>query len=161
MGEGNGSAGKGARLFGHPMHPILTDFPIALWSISLLADLMGVWHDNALYRQFAFWNIAVGLVISVPTVVTGLFDFAAIPPGHPALKAATWHMWIMLSAASAYGGSLIARIGRLSSSGTSMEIAIGLSVLGLGLLLIGGWFGGEMVFRHGIGARARSDEKSG
>jgi uncharacterized membrane protein len=156
MPQENSSGGKGARLFGHPVHPILTDFPIALWSTSLLGDLMGVWQGQAVYRQFAFWAIALGLVIAVPAIVTGLIDYAAMPQGHPALKAATSHMWIMLSAATAYACSLIARIGQSSSSGLSIAIAIGLSVLGLCLLLIGGWFGGEMVFRYGVGSHGES-----
>ncbi|HET8926173.1 MAG TPA: DUF2231 domain-containing protein [Candidatus Acidoferrum sp.] len=158
MDQQSGSAGRGARLFGHPLHPMLTDLPIALWLISLLADLAALWQHRPIFRQFALWNIAIGLIASAPTIVAGLIDFAAIPPNHPALKAANWHMWIMLSAASAYGGSLIARL--TSSSTLSMGIAIGLSALGLGLLLVGGWFGGEMVFRYGLGSGDNSSPKS-
>ena len=154
------SVGKGARLLGHPVHPILTDFPIALWSTSLLGDLMGIWRGHAVYRECAFWAIAVGLIVAVPTIVTGLIDYAAIPQGHPALKGATWHMWVMLSAATAYGCSLIARIGRLSSFGFSIGIGISLSAVGLVLLIAGGWLGGEMVFHHGIGSRGGSGVKN-
>jgi len=160
MRQESSPAGRGARLLGHPVHPIMTDFPIALWSTSLLADLVGVWRGETVYRQFAFWAIAVGLIVAVPTIVTGLIDYAAIPQRHPALKTATWHMWIMLSAATAYTCSLIARIGHPSSSGFSIAIAIGLSVVGLCLLLIGGWFGGEMVFRQGVGSHDESDVKN-
>ncbi len=140
---------------GHPVHPLLTDFPIALWSTSLLADLVGFWRSREIYGQFAFWAIALGLVIAGPTIVTGLIDYAAIPQQHPALKNATWHMWIMLSAATAYACSLIARLGHSLSIG----LAVGISVLGLLLLLLGGWFGGELVFRHGIGSRSDSSSK--
>jgi uncharacterized membrane protein len=156
MKQKNSSAGRGARLLGHPVHPVLTGFPIALWSTSLLGDFMAVWHGQTVYRQSAFWAIAVGLIMAIPTIVTGLMDYAAIPQRHPALKVATWHMGIMLSAATAYAGSLIIRIGH-SPSGFSIATAIGLSVLGLCLLLIGGWFGGELVFRHGVGSHRESD----
>lgn len=159
MKQESSSVRTGARLLGHPVHPILTGFPIALWSTSLLGDLVGIWQGQLVYRQVAFWAIALGLIIAVPTIVTGLIDFAAIPQRHPALKVATWHMWIMLSASTAYACSLIARVGT-SSSGLSIATAIGLSVLGLCLLMLGGWFGGEMVFRHGIGSHRESDGKS-
>lgn len=152
LGESN-SARKGARILGHPVHPILTDFPIALWSVSLLGDVVGVWRGQVVYRQFAFWAITVGLIIAVPTIVAGLIDYAAIPQGHPAIKGATWHMWIMLSAATAYACSLFAHINRFSSSGFATAMGISLSAVGLVLLMVGGWFGGEMVFRHGIGFR--------
>ena len=114
---------------------------------------MGVWRGQAVYRQFAFWAITVGLIIALPTIVAGLINYAAIPQGHPAIKGATWHMWIMLSAATAYACSLIAHINRFSSSGFATAMSISLSAVGLVLLMVGGWFGGEMVFRHGIGFR--------
>lgn len=32
---------RGLRMFGHPLHVMLIHFPIALWSVSLVAD--AVW----------------------------------------------------------------------------------------------------------------------
>jgi len=89
-----------------------------------------------------------------------LLDFAAKPQRHPALMAATWHMWIMLNAASAFACSLIVRLGQFSSSGVARIFAIELSALGLGLSLIGGWFGSEMVFGHGVGCRGADGDES-
>ena len=152
MREESTSVGKGARMFGHPVHPVLTDFPIALWSASLLADLVGVWWGRVAYRQFAFWAIVVGLIVAVPTIVAGLMDYAGIPQGHAAIKSATWHMWIMLGASATYSCGLIAHMGRFDSSSVAIWLGIGLSALGLVLLMIGGWLGGEMVFRYGIGS---------
>lgn len=150
---------KGAQLLGHPVHPIFTDFPIALWSISLLGDIAAAWRGQMVYREFAFWALALGLVIALPTIVAGLIDFAAIPEGHPATTAANWHMWIMLSAATAYGCSLIAHLGRFSSSRSAIWVSITLSAVGFILLTAGGWFGGELVFRHGIGSEREFEDK--
>jgi uncharacterized membrane protein len=130
-----------------------------LWSTSLLADAVGVWRGTVVYRQFAFWAIAVGLIVAVPTIVAGLMDYAAIPQGHAAIKSATWHMWIMLGASTTYLCGLIAHMGRFDSSSCAIWLGIGLSVLGLVLLMIGGWLGGEMVFRYGIGSRGDSRMK--
>jgi len=159
VGENSSYTGKGARLFGHPVHPVLTDFPIALWSASLLADVVGVWRGGVVYRQFAFWAIAVGLIVAAPTIVAGLIDYAVIPQGHAAIKGATWHMWIMLGATTAYSCSLFAHIGRFDLSRFAIWLGIGLSGVGLVLLMIGGWLGGEMVFRYGIGSRGESGQR--
>lgn len=156
---GTGIFAKGARLFGHPVHPMLTDFPIALWSTSLLGDIAAAWLGQMAYRELAFWALTLGLIIAVPTIVAGLIDFAAIPQGHTATAAATWHMWSMLSAATAYGGSLIVHLGRFYLSRSAMWMSIGLSALGLVLLTVGGWFGGELVFRHGIGSESEFADK--
>ena len=158
MPEGGGS-GKGAQLLGHPVHPILTDFPIALWSTSLLGDIAAAWRGQMAYREFAFWALALGLVIAAPTIVAGLIDYAAIPQGHPAITRATWHMWIMLGAATVYACSLIAHLGRFSSSRFAVWMSMGLSAAGLVLLMIGGWLGGELIFRYGIGSRGESGKK--
>ena len=146
---------KSPRLLGHPLHPMLTDFPLALWSISLLGDLVGIWRGDELFHKFAFWNIVLGLAFAIPTMVTGLLEFAAIPDGHPGLKAAMRHLWIMLIAAVLFGCSLVFRIGQFASSTGALWVAIIFSLLGLCCLVIGGWFGGEMVFRFGIGSQEK------
>ena len=159
MPEGGCYVGKGARLLGHPVHPILTDFPIALWSTSLLGDIAAAWLGQMAYREFAFWALALGLVIAAPTIVAGLIDYAAIPQGHPAITRATWHMAFMLGAATVYTCSLIAHIDRFSSSRVAMWTSMGLSGAGLVLLMIGGWLGGELIFRYGIGSRGEFGKK--
>ena len=146
---------KPPRFLGHPLHPMLTDFPLALWSMSLLGDLAGVAMGDEFFHRCAFWLVVSGLVMAVPAIATGLLEFAGIADDHPALKPATWHMWIMLCATTLFGCSLVFRVGKIASSTGALWAAIGCSALGVALLIVGGWFGGELVFRHGIGSRAR------
>jgi len=149
----------GLRLFGHPAHTVLVHLPLGLLTASAAWDALGVLGvgpgAGALFFQVAFWSIAGGLVAAAPTVVTGFLDFLAIGKGRErAADLATYHLGAMLSAAAAYGGSLVARGGPTPAEGARLGWALALAGAGLLLLIVGGWMGGELVYRHGVGTDA-------
>lgn len=144
---------SGSKPLNHPLHPIFTHFPMALWSISLLWDLLGIWKGDSLWWNFSKWSIAVGLVFAFLAVITGLVDFAKIPQGGPAERAAMRHMLIVIAAVIMYAGSFVFRLGDPLPTGYRFVFAIFLSIIGFVLLLIGGWYGGELVYRYGIGRK--------
>jgi uncharacterized membrane protein len=149
----------GLRLFGHPAHTVLVHLPLGLWAASAAWDalgFLGVGPDaGALFSQVAFWCIVGGLVAAAPTVVTGFLDFLAIGKGRErAADLAIYHLGTMLSAAAAYGGSLVARGGPSPAEGARLGWALALAGAGLLLLIVGGWMGGELVYRYGVGTAA-------
>jgi uncharacterized membrane protein len=124
---------------------------MALLAVSSLWDLLGIWRGDPLWWKFAFWSIAVGLILAFLALVTGLIDYVKIPQGGPAESAAMRHMMIMVVALLIYGGSLLVRFYSPAAVGGLFVTAIVLSLAGLVVLLIGGWYGGELVYRHGVG----------
>lgn len=64
-----------SRFSGHPLHPLFTHFPMALWMTSLLWDSLGLWSGDLLWWSFSFWSIAVGLIFAFLAVITGLIDY--------------------------------------------------------------------------------------
>jgi uncharacterized membrane protein len=139
-----------ARVAGHPLHPALVHFPIGLWLAAVLWDLAGGWSRDPLWRQMSYWCLALGLATALPTIATGLVELLAIPREHPALDAATAHMMAMLSATAAFGASWAIRAAAGAAAEPSVW-ALLLGFLGAGLVLAGGWLGGTVVYRHGIG----------
>jgi uncharacterized membrane protein len=63
-------------------------------------------------------------------------------------------MLVMITATLPYIGSVIVRGGTDAPTGTKLVLAVALNVVGLALLLLGGWLGGELVSRHGLGTMA-------
>ena len=65
-------------------HPILVHFPIALFTVALLCDLLnGIGKSAAL--PVAHWMIIGGALMCLPTIATGWEAAAAYPPEHPFL----------------------------------------------------------------------------
>jgi uncharacterized membrane protein len=143
---------KGLRVFGHPLHAVLSDFPLALLGTSLLWDAVGCWRTTeAVWWAISFWNIAAGLAIALVAAMAGAADYAAIEQGDRAQKLATNHMILMLLAVSLYAASLFVRGGPTPPVGGGRVAALMLEGVGLILLTAGGWCGGHLVFHYGIG----------
>jgi uncharacterized membrane protein len=150
---------KKLRLAGHPVHPMLVAFPIALFAMT------AVWQTVSLFDPrwwlFAFWNLVAGLALAVPTAITGLIDFASIPRHSPAENIAIWHLIANSTAILSFGGSLAALGRPAPSTPERLHLALALSAFGLVVLLAGGWLGGHLVYRHGVGVEkeARTPER--
>jgi uncharacterized membrane protein len=142
------------RLFGHPLHPMSVHLPIGLLAASTLFDFLGLWSAVEQAWHFSLWCLGLGLAGGVAAVVTGLLDYATLPRGHRAETPATWHLSVMLAALAAYGVRAL-----LSFAGDSPGhyepahtfLAAGLSLVGVVLLGLGGWLGGQLVYRYGVG----------
>lgn len=142
---------RGLRLGGHPVHPILTDFPMALLVTSVLWDAVALVTGEAVWWTVGFWTLAVGVAALLPTAVTGMWDFLALPQDSPAGPTALRHMVVVLAAGSLYVASLLARGGPSPPEGGALVLAPVLSGVGLVGLAAGGRLGGALVFRHGVG----------
>lgn len=139
----------GIRLGGHPLHPLLVHFPVALWSMMPIWDMLGLLQEQVLWWQIGYWSLAAGLAMALPAMAAGLIDFAAIGNNPAAERIALRHMALVA------GAACIALVNLLLRHGQPMPpdplLSLGLSAFCLGLTLSGGWFGGELVYRHGIG----------
>jgi uncharacterized membrane protein len=83
------------RLFGHPVHPMLVHFPIALWTVAAGAYVVGAAGVSELPAVIArFANIG-GLVMSTLAMLAGVLELRSIGSQSEAMRVATWHMMIM------------------------------------------------------------------
>jgi uncharacterized membrane protein len=143
---------------GHPLHPPLTDATIGIYTfatIAALADVVGISTHAA--TQGWWLALLTGLVVTVPTALTGLLDWLTIEWGSELWKTATLHMVAMLSATVFFG--LAALFGK--DSFDAGDVAAGdfvLTAIGFALLTLGGWLGGSIVFVHGMRVLALVEE---
>ena len=100
-----------------------------------------------------------GIGVSVITVSTGLIDSRRVPQESPAAPIVTRHLIAMLAALSCYGAALAIRPVGQAPTAAALVATLGLEGVGLGLLLLGGFLGGELVYQHGVGvAKLRGGE---
>ena len=135
---------------GHPIHPPLTDATIGIYSFATIAAVLsalGVAEDSAAKG----WALAlvIGLVTSIATSATGLLDWDRISSGTPLKRTATLHLAVMVAATVFF---LVAAIVGYSDGmdGVVGSGALIVTLIGFGLLTLGGWLGGAVVFVHGM-----------
>jgi uncharacterized membrane protein len=133
------------------MHALFVHFPVALLGTSLVFDGIGFLLDKELWWQISYGNIALGLAAGAFAVMTGLFDSLKLEERSRAAKIANRHLVVMLGALTCYGMVLAVRPFEGLPLGSVRVASLGLEAAGLVLLLIGGWLGGELVYRHGVG----------
>lgn len=139
---------KGLRFAGHPLHAALVHFPMGLLPASVAADLLGLLGVGGPWGPMAFWMLAAGLAAGGAAAVAGLIDLLALGAGHPASRTGTAHLAAASTALTLFLGSLLVREGPDATAGAW---AVVLSAAGAAALFLGGWLGGQLVYRHGVG----------
>ena len=144
---------RGARFGGHPVHPALVSLPIGLWIFSLAADVVRGLGGGPVWRDLALYTLGAGIVGALIAAVPGFIDYLSITDAR-VRDIAVAHMVTMLVVLGVFASSFWLRwIGTLSA------VPVALSVLGVALLGVGAWLGGEMVFVHGQGVAAHPRRK--
>lgn len=139
------------RLWGHPLHPALVHFPIALWTTGCCTDIAGWMLQRELWWQASFGAQAAGVTLAVIAMAAGLADYVALPREHAAQGTAINHMMTMGVAWLLFVVSLALR-GLPTPDSPSIWASLA-AFAGLAATLIGGWFGGTLVYRFGVGVR--------
>src|SRR5215207_9872989 len=70
-----------AKVFGHPIHPILIPFPLGLLTTSVVFDVIYLLTGDGKWSGISFWMIAAGVIGGLAAAVFGLIDWLAIPSG--------------------------------------------------------------------------------
>jgi len=130
----------------HPLHPMLVAVPIGLWVFSLVADL--IYHlgwGQPVWKDVAFYCIGGGIVGALLAAVPGFIDFLSITVAN-VRAIGVYHMVVNLTAVAIFAVSFWLRW-----TGTAGFLPVGVSLVGLVVLGLGGWLGGELVFVHQMG----------
>ena len=140
-----------ATLAGHPVHPMLIPFPLALWTTSFAVDILFYFFRHPTLLTISKFMLAAGCIGALAAAIPGFIDWLAIRNGE-VKKVANWHARLNVAALVIFAISFFLRMGRYSDLvGRRLTIPFLLSLVGVILISISGWLGGELVFRYGIG----------
>lgn len=135
---------------GHPSHPPLTDATIGIYTFATAAAVLskiGVSEQNF---ATAWWlALVIGLIVTAATAFTGLLDWLTIKPGTPLKRTATTHALTMVTATVFFLLAAIFGHGGYVDDAVTTGAFL-LTLIGFGLLTVGGMFGGSVVFVHGM-----------
>lgn len=137
-----------ARIAGHPIHPMLIPFPIVFFVSALVTDLVFLSEGDAVWAQASWWLLLSGLVAAALAATAGLVDFLG-DRRIRSIGAAWGHMIGNIVAVALEAVNLLLRTD--DPAGAVEGTGVVLSGVVVAILLVTGWLGGNLVFRHGVG----------
>jgi uncharacterized membrane protein len=141
-----------ASIGGHPMHPALVSFPIAFLVGALATDVAFASTRDPFWARVSLWLLGAGVLTGLASAVLGLIDFVAIQRVRS--TAAGWvHFLGNVAAVGLALANWLMRTGNVEQR--LLPWGLVFSALTTAILIVTGWLGGELSYRHGIGVHPR------
>nr|WP_205655607.1 DUF2231 domain-containing protein [Alcanivorax sp. 24] len=106
-------------------------------------------HSGELAWRWSAGLLTVGCCSAVLAMPTGLLELSKVPEGRP-LADCYRHMGLMMLAFALFGLRLLVGLDQMQPVAPN-KMALALDVGGFASLVVGGWYGGKLVYGHGIG----------
>lgn len=137
-----------ARIAGHPIHPMLVHFPIALWLSGVLALLIGYGALGDLFwHRVASVGFLAGSAFAMVAAIPGTIDlFGAIKPGSVERVTGVKHMVLNLLAVVIFTAA-----GLLMQYSYEVALPSVLSVIGAIVVVVSGTLGSKLVHKEHVG----------
>jgi len=135
---------------GKPSHAPLTDVSIGAYTVGVLMLIVGyLGFEEEAMAKGSLLAISGGLIVAVPTSLTGLLDWADISKGSNARKLANFHLIVMVLATGLFAATwVLQRPGYIDSEITTAGLIAGIAALGA--LTLGGTLGGALAYVYGV-----------
>jgi uncharacterized membrane protein len=137
-----------AKALGHPVHPMLIVFPLGLFPVASIFDIIYFSTHNGHWGDVGYWIIAAGIIGALIAAVFGFIDWLGIPEGTRAKSIGLIHGVANFIVVLLFIVSWFMR--RPDPTAPSL-LAMVLGWIGVGIALFGGWLGGELVYRLSMG----------
>ena len=140
---------------GKPFHPPLTDVPVGAYVIAPAFDWLSLLLGDRpvafeLWRAATFVLIA-GVVVAVPTVLTGFWDWLrSTTPGTQARRTTNAHAWTMVTLTVVVVIDLVLRRYTFADETSTPLLVALVSALVFALVTIGGTIGGSLTYDYGF-----------
>jgi uncharacterized membrane protein len=135
---------------GKPSHAPLTDVSIGAYTVGVAMLVVGaLGYEEEAMAKGALLAISGGLIVAIPTALTGFLDWLDLARGTAKRTIATYHLFVMLTATLLFAGTWLAqRQGFLDGEVTTLGLILG--VAAIGMLTIGGTLGGALAYVYGV-----------
>ena len=143
-------------LAGHPLHPQLIVAPAGLLPFSLVLDAMYLSTGRRSYADASYYAMVGGFLGGLAAGAAGAADYFTIPQHSAMKKSADIHATANLGLLALTGLNLLLRRNRQRSPGL---FTFALSLISNVGLLASAWYGGHMVYTHGMRVQAAGSPK--
>jgi uncharacterized membrane protein len=131
------------------VHQVLVAIPIGMFVIAVLFDIITAFVPIQALAIASYWNVIAGVAGALFAAVFGLIDWTKIPKRTRARRLGIYHALVNVTATVAFAGAAYLRFTADSYFVTTPALLLELA--GFVIVGVGGWMGGELVDRLGIG----------
>lgn len=137
-----------AKIGGHPIHPMLVQFPIVCFILTLVADIGYLQAHDHPWATASRILLIIGLVMGALAAVAGLTDFLGEKriQGRDTIEHAIANVTAVVL-------EVVNLFLRWHNDGSIAKIGVYLSAIVVLILLYSGWKGGALVYKHGMGVQ--------
>jgi uncharacterized membrane protein len=137
------------------LHPLVVHFAIALFSVSVLCDILGWLLKKESLHTVGWWNLIFGFLGAIVTVTTGLLAERSVGHNEAAHAIVETHKTFGLVLLSLVAVLFLWRAFRRGQIPQKLlAVYFFIAVLGVGVMTLGAYYGGELVYTHGVGVRS-------
>ena len=137
------------------IHPKVVHFTIALFSLAVLLDVIGMITKNEKFHWAALLNLIFAGAAAIVTVISGLLAESNVLHNDAAHEIMETHETLGFIVLGSILLLLIWRIilkGNFPGKAVWLYLIIGIG--GIGVMFVGADYGGEMVYTHGVAVKA-------
>ena len=148
---------------GKPLHPPLTDFPVAAYVLAAVFDIISAIGGDGHEWAREFWHAGTyvfigGAIVSVLAALTGFWDWwRSSEAGTQARRTINAHAWTMIVVTVL---ALIDIVVRLAQYHTATATPAGVLILSIVIALLvsfGALYGGALVYEYGFNVETSGD----
>jgi uncharacterized membrane protein len=145
-----------ASIKGHPIHPMLVGFPIALYTTGVASLITYAVQGDLFWYRGAMILLFLGVGMALLAAIFGLVDlFAGIPREEKAArKTGTAHLGLNLLTTVLFAGAALSLYSQWRAHGTgepSFGLPLVIGLVGLAVMIVAGVLGWKMVQTHHVG----------
>jgi uncharacterized membrane protein len=133
-------------------HPLIVHFPIALLMASVFFDVVAYWRKREVFEKVAKWNLAVGVLLGIAAVISGLLAAESVPQFPVIHEAVERHEALAFVTLGVFA---ILFLWRFLRNGNFFErwrpFYLALAIIGIFILGAAAYYGGELVYKFGVG----------
>jgi uncharacterized membrane protein len=135
-------------------HPLIVHFPIALLMAAVLFDAVAYFSKRDAFEKAAHWNLILGLVTAGVAVVTGLLAEETVPQFEVMQETAERHETFAFVTLGVFAILCLWRIWKRGEFFNRLRTYYLLfALVGLVSLSITAYYGGELVYKFGVGTQ--------
>jgi uncharacterized membrane protein len=150
-----------AKIAGHPIHPMIVAFPIAFYTVSLIAFLVYQYGGmETFWFRLAYFCTFAGVGTAVLAAIPGFIDWAfGIPSESAGKKRGLIHMGLNVAALLLFAANAYNLYGKCDVNLSDVTGYWVIALVGVLLTLAAGYHGWELIATHKVGVNLTPEQE--